>query len=269
MFPADHALVQHERLPGRAVPHPLLLEQDEGGLPAPGLPWELKTRSILRRGNHTVLTKSNQQGMSGVHLDGKQVAPVGLGGLGVHQPVLEDKVDLLASLLAPPQALQHHLPHAPRGRAEQVDGVLTPPVTRWVDHRDPSPELGRARVPGRLLVHAVQALLDQLPALLERVPVSVAGGGDLEKSGEEERVASHSLDGNLHNTRVNSAGSLSACSAEIIQSARCVCLWPPVCGFSCEIGLFPLLAGIRVARDKVGRWDTIGSVKQCQVATAC
>ena len=42
-----------------------------------------------------------------------------------------------------------------------------------------------------------------------------------------------------------------------------------VCGFSCEIGLFPLLAGIRVARDKVGRWDTIGSVKQCQVAAAC
>ena len=25
----------------------------------------------------------------------------------------------------------------------------------------------------------------------------------------------------------------------------------------------------RVARDKVGRWDTIGSVKQCQVAAAC
>ena len=47
------------------------------------------------------------------------------------------------------------------------------------------------------------------------------------------------------------------------------CLWSPVWGFSCEIGLFPLLAGIRVARDKVGRWDTIGSVKQCQVAAAC
>ena len=42
-----------------------------------------------------------------------------------------------------------------------------------------------------------------------------------------------------------------------------------VCGFSCEIGLFPLLAGIRVSRDKVGRWDTIGSVKQRQVAVAC
>ena len=116
MLPADDALVQHERLPGWAVPHPLLLEEDESRLLAAGFARKLKTDQVsLLRANDGVLTKGYEQGVGRAHLDGKQVSPVGLSGLGVHEAALQYEVDLLSRLLSPTKGLQHHLPHPPGG----------------------------------------------------------------------------------------------------------------------------------------------------------
>ena len=231
MLPADDALVQHERLPGWAVPHPLLLEEDESSLLAAGFARKLKTDQVsLLRANDGVLTKGYEQGVGRAHLDGKQVSPVGLSGLGVHEAALQDEVDLLSRLLSPTKGLQHHLPHPPGGRAQKVNRVVTPPIAGWVDHRDPPPQLGCAGVPRCLLVHTVQPLLYQLPALLECVTIAVAGGGDLQEAGEEKWIASHPLDRHLH-IRVNSREWRMPAAECLLDYSMCR-IREPGCGFS-------------------------------------
>ena len=65
-----------------------------------------------------------------------------------------------------------HLPDPPGGGAQQVYLVLAASVRR-VDHRDPPPQLGRPGVSRRLLIHRVQALLQHLAGLLQRLLVGV------------------------------------------------------------------------------------------------
>ena len=89
-----------------------------------------------------------------------------------------------------------HLSDPPGGGAQEVYLLLAPPVRR-VDHRDPPPELGGARVPRGLLVHRVQAGLHLVLGLLQRLLVAVTPWSHLHQPGQEQGVARHSLDRNL------------------------------------------------------------------------
>ena len=84
LLPADNTPAQEKGLPHGGIPHPLLLQENQGSLLVACIPREGWLLSHLHplRGWEGTGSKCNQENVDGAHLDREHVSPVGLSRLG-------------------------------------------------------------------------------------------------------------------------------------------------------------------------------------------